>query len=991
MSRMKDNAKDVLSGQAKGLMAALNAMSEAFVLFDAEDRLVFCNDRYREYYAVSADIIVPGVSFEEIIRYGCERGQYGVDPSDKQAVEAWVADRMERHRNPGGPIVQEIPDGRWLRIEERKTEDGSTVGFRVDVTEMVERERRLKEAHRIARIGEFIWDEKLKEFTWMSEYVGEILGRPDEPLPIPNARFREMVYPDDLSIIDIIEEIENPVESYEHRYRITLPSGDIRHIVERGTPIAGAGGTTERFEGSFQDVTLTVQREEALQVSLAEQSAALARLEAAQSSASIGDFRWDELRNCYSYISREAAAMMGRTPETAPATLEEHLETIAPRDREAARELIEDTAANPRPYDHEYQLVRPDGGTRYIQERVIPEFDEAGTLIGFFGTMQDITARKIMELELQRVIVEQRKAQDRLVQAQSNARIGDFRWNEKESCYIYISAQLAEIYGTSQDEAPQTWEEHLATVHPGDRDRVERLFNETANKPEPYEDEYQIVRPDGDIRYVHERAIPVLDDTGELVGFNGTIQDITDRKAVEFELQRVIMEQREAHDRVEEQSAALVSMAEDIAIARDEAEAATRAKSEFLAAMSHEIRTPMNGVLGMTSLLLETGLNEEQQKLAEVARQSATDLLAIINDILDYSKLEARKIEIEEHDFSPTTLLGNVAALLQPQAESNRISLATEVDASVPAALTGDSTRIRQILFNLVGNAIKFTEIGCVRVRLSATPKDAETIVLRGEIEDTGIGIKEEVREHLFNSFTQADSTTARKFGGTGLGLAISKQLTELMGGEIGVDSVYGEGSTFWFTVVCGLGKVKSAAEHDTADSREIVAPAAQLKILLAEDNRVNQMVIGAMIAKLGHVLEVVENGAQAIDALRRQNYDLVLMDVQMPEMDGPTATQWIRASGTEMADIPIIALTANALDGHREKYLAAGMSDYVPKPIDIEELAKAIARQTGAAVSIPIQSDAPPGPKDTEPELDAAQHTALSNLLGNIGSLNRD
>ncbi len=852
-----DNAVESATLVSSGIMveAALDQMSEAFVLYDPQDRLVFCNARYREYYEISAPAVVVGATFEEILRYGCAHGQYDVDPNDQEAIDAWIEYRLERHTNPGPPILQEIPGGRWLRIEETKLEDGSIVGFRVDVTELVERERQLRDAHKIAWLGDFTWDAKEGRFSRVSAMAAKLFDRGIAEMETDAAGFLDFVHPDDWDRIAWLDRDACNDSGYEISYRIVLPNGESRHVTERGTPYWNQDAELTRVEGSFQDVTQAMKH----------------------------------------------------------------------------------------------------------------------------------------ETELRRTVREHREAQDRLEKAQRNARIGDFTWDEKLMSFSYMSPQLLSIMGAGSGKTPQNLEEHLDRVHPEDRDRVHQMIIDTAEAPRPYEDEYQIMGLDDEIYHVHERASPVFSETGELTGYEGTIQDITDRKLAELELQRVIVEQREAQDRLEEQSIALVEMAEDIAIARDDAEAATRAKSEFLAAMSHEIRTPMNGVLGMTGLLLETDLSDEQRRLAEIAQQSATDLLAIINDILDFSKLEAGRIEIDEGVFAISSVLDSIFGLMNPQAVSKQIELRTAVGDDVPSRLVGDVTRIRQILFNLVGNAVKFTEKGFVEVRLTTRFDNDDSVVLRGEVQDTGIGIPSEVQAKLFESFTQADSSTARRFGGTGLGLAISRQLVELMGGEIGVESIPGEGSTFWFTIRC---EQAEETAQETVAERASLAKADQklrpLTILVAEDNRVNQMVISAMLSNLGHSYEVVGNGAEAVRALRGDvSFDLVLMDVQMPEMDGPTATQWVRASGEPMAEIPIIALTANAMDGHRERYLAAGMSDYVAKPIDVGELVAAIARQMGEDTPQPIP-DAP-APEEPEEELTDTQHDALASLLGNIASLNQD
>ncbi len=380
----------------------------------------------------------------------------------------------------------------------------------------------------------------------------------------------------------------------------------------------------------------------------------------------------------------------------------------------------------------------------------------------------------------------------------------------------------------------------------------------------------------------------------------------------------------------------------------EKAELANRAKSEFLANMSHEIRTPMNGVIGMTSLLLAGTLSEKQREYAKMVHTSGEILLKLINDILDFSKIEAGKLDLEVLDFDLPALLEELGELLTIRAHSKGLQFSCSIAPGTPSQLRGDPNRLRQVLLNLAGNAIKFTPDGEVTVRASLTVSSADSRIVRFAVQDTGIGIPADKQALLFSKFSQVDASTSRHYGGTGLGLAISKQLVQLMGGEIGVSSSVGCGSEFWFTACFAS---PSAQAADVAPPRHL--PTAMrshwpsLRVLLAEDNLINQKVASGYLHNMGLPVDVVANGKEAVEAIAKLSYDLVLMDMQMPGMDGLEATRLIRAAGGAALNpgLPIIAMTANAMQGDRELCLEAVMNDYVPKPITPASLALVLER----------------------------------------------
>ena len=397
----------------------------------------------------------------------------------------------------------------------------------------------------------------------------------------------------------------------------------------------------------------------------------------------------------------------------------------------------------------------------------------------------------------------------------------------------------------------------------------------------------------------------------------------------------------------------------DLEAARAAAEAGSRAKSDFLATMSHEIRTPMNGVLGMADLLLTTPLNAEQKSFVSTLQSSGRALLAIINDILDFSKIEAGRMTLETIDFNPALLIGEVCDLLRSRAENKGLLMELDCPADLPACLQGDAMRIRQVLVNLLGNAIKFTSVGRIDIEITWRPAEEGHVLVRLSVRDTGIGIAPEAQSRLFADFSQVDASTTRRFGGTGLGLIISKRLVEAMQGRIGVISALDEGACFWFELALPVGTASQVASlrRDEHEITKAGSDGVQFhgRVLLVEDNLVNMQVARQMLLRLGVEVVGAENGRIGVERFAAGHFDLVLMDMQMPEMDGIEATQTIRAMQTEAGGVatPIVALTANVQAEDRERCFAAGMNDFVAKPFRYRDIVAVLQRWLGDKSSV--------------------------------------
>lgn len=855
-----------------------------------------------------------------------------IHPDDHAAIEqAWRA-AMKTRTAQRYAYRAFHAEGRWVTLEAMMNpvvdpDTCQVIEFVVvsrDITERVETERRLQEARKtieeqseiyglFARHGsDFFVRLSLDGFvTHVSPSHERIIGRQHQMAA--GQQLCNVIHADDLPCaMAAWKEALETLTPRIFRARIQHGDGRLIWLETEITPILNAArDRADEMIALSRDVTHQISVDAALaeaQDRIREQSE-LYDLFATQGADIFLRFKVD---GTVTHVSPSHERVLGKGTLVRNGRVAHMVHPDDLDDARAAFRSAHDTKTT-KTYRQRYRHA--DGHFIWIEVTLTPLLaPDSGDVIEYIAIARDIDAQVKHEAQLAaaRQALDESRARLRLVADN----IGDVvTLVRPDGSVAYMSPSVQKVIGYSKSEMAVG--DRISLVHADDRPSLDAEYEKNRRGEVTPLLRYRVQHKDGRMIWVERRATPVTEhDFGDGIAVISIARDISD------------------DIRHREEMAAASTQLERAKIA---AEAANVAKSQFLATMSHELRTPMTGVMGMLDLIKGSDLSDEQARYAHIAYESAENLLAILNDILDFSKIEAGQLSIEQVPLHLRAEVEKVSSLLTPVAQKRGNTLAVRIEDMVPDAIVGDAMRLRQILFNLVGNAIKFTEGGLISLDVALTPAGR----LRFTVRDNGLGIPAAMRERLFSPFVQADGSASRKVGGTGLGLAISKSLVEAMKGEIAFDSEEGKGSTFWFEMPWVGHEAEIAPVTATLTQRP--SQRRTFDILVAEDHPVNQQLIAALLRRERHRVTIAANGRLAVDAVQAQRFDLVLMDIQMPVLDGVGATREIRALASPAATIPIVAITANALRGDMEAYLAAGMTGYVSKPIRIEALRDAI------------------------------------------------
>lgn len=845
-------------------------------------------------------------------------------PDDRAVVIRCVSEATQQGREYDFSARLVRPDGSVREVIcqgccEVDSNDHVTAlfGTILDVTQMRASEKAVRESE--ARFRSFadnstavLWiiNAQTLRMEYLSPAYETVWGEARDHVLADIRHWAELIHPDDRAQATEAMPRSLAGERIALEYRIIRPcDGEVRWIRDTGFPIPAPDGGVLRVAGMALDITEERQAKTALAASEARY-----RLLADNTRDMIVQVDMDTTRR---YVSPAARILLGYEPQELLGT--KLLDMIHPDDQPVVRAVLADLSNGIRTSAIQRQRYRrKDGSYVWVEVSYQIFCDEAGQPQGCVACTRDITQRIEAEHRLR-----ESEFRFRLL-AENTSELIMLGHDDGRRSYISPASQrllgfAPEELGTMRlrdcvhpEDLPHLYAATARSVSIGEVSCVHRALNKHRGW----------IWVEGVFRRIPEAA-------GNEPTIVATFRDVTEREA---------------------QAKALQQAKEIAETARAEAERASSAKTDFLATMSHEIRTPLNAIIGFTDVMVGSGkLDPDMRRQAKLVHTSGIALLTIVNDILDFSKVEAGAIELEAKPFAPRALIDNCASMVRGIATPKRLKVKTIIDDRLPAGLLGDEARLRQVLLNLLNNAIKFTHAGSVTlaVRCEGAGPDGERLSFN--VTDTGIGIPRAKQAHLFQRFSQVDSSVQRTYGGTGLGLAICKQLIELMGGEIGVRSEEGQGSTFWFSITLPCAKLQAVIAPVTI----LPAPRKKGHLLLAEDVKFNQELAQVVLEAAGHQVEIVSDGAAAVQAVQTRNYDLVLMDVQMPGMDGITATQMIRRLPGTAGRIPIIAMTANVLLDELRKFREAGMDDHVGKPFNRAELYATIDRWLVAEAEI--------------------------------------
>ena len=778
-----------------------------------------------------------------------------------------------------------------------------------DVTEAVRSKERLESSEALFRLMSETATDIIARyapdgtFRYLSPSVEAVLGR--TPGEMIGRNCTEFLHPDDLP--QICDGLAACVAAGPGgkpprlEYRAIKHDGSVVWLEASPRTVFDPNGGLLEFHDHVRDIT-TRKEAERLQTELVE------TLSMAEELGGVGSWRLDVASGAVTW-SDEVYRIHGKSRDTFDPSFDDAVGCYHPDDRQTVADCCRQAIETGIGGGFQLQLIREDGETRTVSSQCRPECDETGAIVALFGVFQDVTDSVHTH---DRIAASE--ARFRLLADNATDIIATYGM---DGVFRYISPSIEGAMGYRPEDL--VGRPFWRFMHSDDVAQVRSAFAAYAkagpDAPSPRVP-YRGVRKDGQTVWLEAHPKVIRDAEGRPLEFQDVVRDVSENKALEDQL----------------------------VAARDVAEAGARTKSEFLANMSHELRTPLTSVIGFSGLLQGSpNLPEAERKYADRIATASEALLSVINDILDYSKLEAEAVGLDPLAFDPRAMVEGAVAIVETQCQAKGLTLETAIDADLPAALVGDVGRLRQVTLNFLSNAVKFTTSGTVRLELT-TAGDR----LRLAVTDSGIGIAPDKIDTLFDRFTQADASTTRVYGGTGLGLAISQRLIEMMGGEIGADSRPGEGSTFWFEVPMH----EAVAGVEAAGADDLVVDAG-LKILMADDAAPNRELVAAILGGLGLALETVCNGAEAVEAARTGAYDLILMDVHMPVMDGLDATRAIRAMGGATGRTPIIALTANVQPEQVVRCREAGMDGHVGKPIQISELLAALGSVAARAEDV--------------------------------------